>query len=49
MKTIDPLDNMINSPNEILLKDNSEIIITMGAGSIGKICQSLKKKLVIEN
>ena len=34
---------------DIIKKDNSEIIITMGAGSIGKICQSLKKKLVLEN
>ena len=34
---------------DIINKDNSEIIITMGAGSIGKICQSLKKKLVLEN
>ena len=38
-----------NELYELIINDNSEIIITMGAGSIGEICQSLKNKLVYEN
>ena len=38
-----------NELYELIINDSSEIIITMGAGSIGEICQSLKKKLVYEN
>ena len=38
-----------NELYELIINDKSEIIITMGAGSIGEICQSLKKKLVHEN
>jgi UDP-N-acetylmuramate--alanine ligase len=34
---------------DLINKDDSEIIITLGAGSIGKISKSLKKKLLIEN
>ena len=34
---------------DLINKDDSEIIITLGAGSIGKISESLKKKLLIEN
>ena len=37
-----------NELYELIINDNSEIIITMGAGSIGEICQSLKNKLVYE-